>query len=101
MRDVGIVAGVLYDSRRRAALEGFENSNREADVRAIWKLHFDGIRTFARHQRLIRRARCGRRAGTRGPAALERPTRSLLIRIFGVAHIQFQWCAPRLITIFP
>jgi len=100
MRDVGIIARVFHDPGGRTAVKSFENGNREADARAIRKLHFDRVRTFSGYERLIRGPCSSRRTSTRGPATLQRLTRSFLIRIFGVAHILFQSGAPKPIMIF-
>ena len=99
MRDVRIVPGIFHDSRGRPSVEGFEDSNCKADTCAIRKPHVDGIRALTSDERLVCRACGGRRAGARGPAALERLIRSGLICICGVAHVLFQSGAPKLNTI--
>ncbi len=101
MRDVGIVAGILHDPGGRTPVKGFENGNRKADARPVGKPYLDGIRTLTGYQRLVRGARGGSRASTRGPAAPERLAGSFLIRVCGVVHILLRSGGAKPSTISP
>ncbi len=101
MRDIGIVAGIFYDSGGRTPVKNFEDRNRETDARAAGKPRFDGIRTLTGDKRFVSRSRCCRRASTRGPAAPERLARSPLIRVCGVVHILLRSGAAKPSTIWP
>src|SRR5262249_412814 len=68
MRNIGIIARVLDNTRTCEVLAKLRQGQREGWPRTTWKLNRDRIGKFSADERFISRTRGGGRAGPRRPA---------------------------------